>query len=78
MAQEQMIFFAWTSFITHARVRFCFCVKVDKIKERLLDRIEGVVAIHEFHVWQLAGNRIIASGKLHCWSVLSWSQWSCR
>ena len=37
---------------------------MEKIKERLLGKIEGVVAVHEFHVWQLAGNRIIASGDI--------------
>jgi len=41
-------------------------IEVEKIKERLLDGIEGVVAVHEFHVWQLAGNRIIASAHIHC------------
>lgn len=41
-------------------------IEVAKIKERLLDGIEGVVAVHEFHVWQLAGNRIIASAHIHC------------
>jgi len=41
-------------------------IEVEKIKERLLGKIEGVVAVHEFHVWQLAGNRIIASAHIHC------------
>ena len=39
-----------------------FNPQVEKVKERLLQQVEGVLAIHEFHVWQLAGNRIIASG----------------
>ena len=25
-----------------------------------------MIAIHEFHVWQLAGNRIIASAHIRC------------
>ena len=28
--------------------------------------MEGVLAVHEFHVWQLAGNRIIASAHIRC------------
>jgi len=28
--------------------------------------VEGVLAVHEFHVWQLAGNRIIASAHIRC------------
>jgi len=49
-------------------------IEVDKIKERLLDRIEGVVAIHEFHVWQLAGNRIIASAHIHCRNLAEYTR----
>lgn len=28
--------------------------------------MEGVIAVHEFHVWQLAGSRIIASAHITC------------
>ena len=28
--------------------------------------MEGVIAVHEFHVWQLAGSRIIASAHIIC------------
>ena len=28
--------------------------------------VAGVLAVHEFHVWQLAGNRIIASAHIRC------------
>ena len=28
--------------------------------------MEGVLAVHEFHIWQLAGNRIIASAHIRC------------
>jgi len=45
-------------------------IQVDAIQRRLLDKVDGVLAVHEFHVWQLAGDRIIASahirfGKIH-------------
>lgn len=29
-------------------------------------QVEGVLAVHEFHVWQLAGSRIIASAHITC------------
>lgn len=31
-----------------------------------LFQIDGVLAVHEFHVWQLAGDRIIASAHIRC------------
>lgn len=46
-----------------------FCVthhQVDAIQKRLLERVDGVLAVHEFHVWQLAGDRIIASAHIRC------------
>lgn len=39
-------------------------IQVDAIQKRLLDRVDGVLAVHEFHVWQLAGDRIIASAHI--------------
>lgn len=41
----------------------CF-LKVDAIQKRLLEKVDGVLAVHEFHVWQLAGDRIIASAHI--------------
>lgn len=41
-------------------------LKVDEIQQRLLENIDGVLAVHEFHVWQLAGDRIIASAHIRC------------
>ena len=29
-------------------------------------QVDGVLAVHEFHIWQLAGNRIIASAHIRC------------
>ncbi|XP_064600579.1 proton-coupled zinc antiporter SLC30A1-like [Liolophura sinensis] len=34
--------------------------------EGKLHKIEGVLAVHEFHIWALAGNRIIASAHIRC------------
>ncbi|XP_011504829.1 PREDICTED: zinc transporter 1 [Ceratosolen solmsi marchali] len=41
-------------------------IKVDAIQQRLLENVDGVLAVHEFHVWQLAGDRIIASAHIRC------------
>ncbi|XP_076311994.1 proton-coupled zinc antiporter SLC30A1-like isoform X2 [Tachypleus tridentatus] len=41
-------------------------IQVDTLENKLLQKVEGVVAVHEFHVWQLAGNRIIASAHILC------------
>lgn len=40
--------------------------KIDAIQKRLLENVDGVLAVHEFHVWQLAGDRIIASAHIRC------------
>ncbi|XP_071442185.1 proton-coupled zinc antiporter SLC30A1 [Hetaerina americana] len=41
-------------------------IQVDTIKRQLVDKVDGVLAVHEFHVWQLAGDRIIASAHIRC------------
>ncbi|XP_022918613.1 uncharacterized protein [Onthophagus taurus] len=41
-------------------------IQVDDIQRRLLAKVDGVLAVHEFHVWQLAGDRIIASAHIRC------------
>ncbi|XP_075235037.1 solute carrier family 30 member 1 [Lycorma delicatula] len=41
-------------------------IQVDAIQKKLLDKVDGVLAVHEFHVWQLAGDRIIASAHIRC------------
>ncbi|CAI9725217.1 zinc cadmium resistance 1-like [Octopus vulgaris] len=43
-------------------------IQVKDIKEKL-EKISGVLAVHEFHVWQLAGNRIIASAHVRCQNI---------
>ena len=40
-----------------------------------MDRqIDGVLAVHEFHVWQLAGDRIIASAHIRCHNLHDYMQ----
>lgn len=41
-------------------------IKIKEVQDRLLDHVEGVLSVHEFHVWQLAGNKIIASAHITC------------
>ena len=41
-------------------------IEVDSLRKRLTQEIPGVLAVHEFHVWQLAGDRIIASAHIRC------------
>ncbi|UYV76373.1 SLC30A1 [Cordylochernes scorpioides] len=41
-------------------------IQIDSLQKKLLKDIDGVLAVHEFHVWQLAGDRIIASAHIRC------------
>lgn len=41
-------------------------IEIDSLRKRLTQEIPGVLAVHEFHVWQLAGDRIIASAHIRC------------
>ena len=34
-------------------------LKIKEIQEKLVGQIDGVLSIHEFHIWQLSGNKII-------------------
>lgn len=40
-------------------------VNMHRLNERLLG-LDGVLAIHELHIWQLAGSRIIATAHIKC------------
>lgn len=37
-------------------------------------QIDGVLAVHELHVWQLAGDRIIASAHIRCHNLQDYMQ----
>jgi len=41
-------------------------IDIEKLKRKLLENIDGILAVHEFHIWQLAGDRIIASAHIRC------------
>lgn len=38
-------------------------IEVSVLREKLL-KIDGVLDVHEFHVWQLTGDRIIATAHI--------------
>ncbi|XP_076024163.1 zinc transporter 1a [Genypterus blacodes] len=48
-------------------------VDMHKLNERLL-RLDGVLAIHELHIWRLAGSRIIATAHIKCHDPTSYME----
>ena len=34
-------------------------IKIQEVRDRLIKQVDGVLSLHEFHVWQLAGDKII-------------------
>ncbi|KAK7907689.1 hypothetical protein WMY93_016301 [Mugilogobius chulae] len=48
-------------------------INMDTLNERLL-RLDGVLAIHELHIWQLAGSRIIATAHIKCQDPTSYME----
>lgn len=41
-------------------------IKMKEIKDKLVESVPGVLSVHEFHIWQLVGNKIIASAHVRC------------
>lgn len=41
-------------------------IEVEAVQKRLLQNVDGVLGVHELHIWQLAGDRIIASAHILC------------
>lgn len=42
-------------------------INVQEIKEKLLSQFERhIVDVHEFHVWRLSGNKIVATAHIRC------------
>ncbi|XP_029903181.1 zinc transporter 1a isoform X2 [Myripristis murdjan] len=48
-------------------------IDMHQLSERLLS-LEGVLAIHELHIWQLAGSRIIATAHIKCYDPTSYME----
>lgn len=43
-------------------------IRIHQLEEDI-QKVEGVLAVHEFHIWQLTGNKIIASAHIHVHSL---------
>ncbi|XP_065640921.1 proton-coupled zinc antiporter SLC30A1 isoform X2 [Hydra vulgaris] len=41
-------------------------IKIQEIQERIVEQVPQVLSVDEFHIWQLAGNKIIASAHVQC------------
>ncbi|XP_064634668.1 proton-coupled zinc antiporter SLC30A1-like [Lineus longissimus] len=41
-------------------------IQVKSLQDKLITKVDGVLAIHEFHIWRLTGDRIIASAHIKC------------
>lgn len=48
-------------------------INMHRVNEQLLS-LEGVLAIHELHIWQLAGSRIIATAHIKCHDPTSYME----
>ncbi|XP_030261721.1 zinc transporter 1a [Sparus aurata] len=48
-------------------------INMHRLNEQLLS-LEGVLAIHELHIWQLAGSRIIATAHIKCHDPTSYME----
>ncbi|XP_040016495.1 zinc transporter 1a [Gasterosteus aculeatus] len=48
-------------------------INMNRLNQRLLG-LEGVLAIHELHIWQLAGSRIIATAHIKCHDPTSYME----
>lgn len=46
---------------------------VDDLEKRLKNEVDGIESIHEFHVWQLTGSRIIATAHIRCRNMNDYS-----
>ncbi|XP_056150116.1 zinc transporter 1a [Lampris incognitus] len=48
-------------------------INMHRLNERLLS-LEGILAVHELHIWQLAGSRIIATAHIKCHDPTSYME----
>merc|ERR1719151_20050 len=49
-------------------------IQVDSLQQKLMEKVDGILAVHEFHIWQLAGDRIIASAHVRCLNLAQYMQ----
>ena len=48
--------------------------QVDSLQQKLMATVDGILAVHEFHIWQLAGDRIIASAHIRCLNLAQYME----
>ena len=44
------------------------------LQRKLMEQVDGILAVHEFHVWQLTGDRIIASAHIRCLNLAQYME----
>ena len=44
------------------------------LQRKLMEKVDGILAVHEFHVWQLTGDRIIASAHIRCLNLAQYME----
>jgi len=49
-------------------------IQVDNLQRKLMEKVDGILAVHEFHVWQLTGDRIIASAHIRCLNLTQYME----
>lgn len=49
-------------------------IEVTTLQKKLMEKVDGILAVHEFHIWQLAGDRIIASAHVRCLNLHQYMQ----
>ena len=49
-------------------------INADLLKAKLLESSNGILAVHEFHIWRLAGDRIIASAHIGCLNMSEYTK----
>jgi len=49
-------------------------IQVDTLQRKLMEKVDGILAVHEFHVWQLTGDRIIASAHIRCLNLAQYME----
>lgn len=49
-------------------------IKIKQLKHDIVEKIPGIIAVHELHVWKLSGNKIIATAHVTCHNSVEYMQ----
>ena len=49
-------------------------IKIKQLKQDIVEKIPGIIAVHELHVWKLSGNKIIATAHVTCHNSVEYMQ----